>query len=99
MGVTVPRDFCWNSRLGLSCPSAAVSMSLQPRSGAAVFSLCPSVHPPFLPYGVKLVYDHQEEMGSGFVCAPPAPQGPPKQVEGGGQIRKNEGNKVIGVLD
>lgn len=37
---------------------------------------------------------HQEEVGSGFVCAPPAPQGPTKQVEGE-EIRKDEGNKVL----
>lgn len=26
--------------------------------------------------------DHKEEMGPGFVRTPPAPQGPPEQVEG-----------------
>lgn len=33
-------------------------------------------------------------MGSGSVGAPPAPQGPPKQVAGE-EIRWNEGNKVL----
>lgn len=37
--------------------------------------------------------DHSQEMGSGFVGAPTAPQGPPKQVAGG-EITGNEGSEV-----
>lgn len=91
VGVTVPRDFCWNSRLGPSCPSTNVSVSLRQRAGATVFSVHPSIP---LPYGDNLKSDHEEEMGSGSVGAPPAPQGPPKQVAGE-EIRWNEGNKAL----
>lgn len=45
VGVTVPRDFGWNSRLGSTRPSSAVSVNLQLRAGAAALSVHPSVCP------------------------------------------------------
>lgn len=94
VGVTVPYDLCWNSRLGSSCPSTIVSASLQQTADAAVLCVLLFICPSVLSYGNKLKSDQLEEMGSCFVGAPSAPQGPPKQVEGE-ETRKIEGDKVL----
>lgn len=79
--VSLPHVTCQrNSRLGLCHPSAAGLVSLQSNAEETASTLLLSI-PVFQPYGVRLRFGFKEEMGSGFVCAPAAPQGPPKEVE------------------
>lgn len=94
VGVTVPRGLWWNSGLGSSCPNSAVSQSLWQRAGdlQSLF-VCPFL----LPDGFELVHDHQEEMGSCFMCTSPSTQGPSKQVIKQMMMMKDKKGEVAGL--
>lgn len=88
---TICEKDCWQVGVTGPCDEAGIQglvnlISLLQRAGAAAFSvhypsIHPSIHSSFLPNGVKLSCDYEEEMGPGSVYAPSAPQGPEEQVE------------------